>query len=360
MVLAPEHPLLQKITAPGKKAEVDIYVKSAQRVTEMERLNAERTKTGVFTGAYAVNPASNKLMPVWAADYVLMNYGSGAIMAVPAHDQRDFDFAKKFGLDITLVYRKTDGPAAGAELSCAEPDGGVVVNSGQFSGLEDSPETREKFAKWAEESGFGKRTVNYRLRDWLISRQRYWGAPIPIIHCPKCGEVPVPEDQLPVLLPEVSDYQPTGTGESPLAAIPGFTDVPCPKCKGPARRETDTMGGYACSSWYFLRFADPHNDKAFASREKLDAWLPVDLYSGGVEHARSHLLYSRFWCKVMYDAGLVGFTEPFRILRNQGSMLAHTPGRRLHRSSPVRNNAAHCDLYGHVDLYSDLMELVVW
>ncbi len=332
MVLAPEHPLLQKITASANKAEVENYVKSAQRVTEMERQNAERTKTGVFTGAYAVNPASGKLMPIWAADYVLMNYGSGAIMAVPAHDQRDFDFAKKFGLDITLVYRKADGPATGAELSCAGPDGGLVVNSGQFSGLEDSPETREKFAKWTEESGFGKRTVNYRLRDWLISRQRYWGAPIPIIHCPKCGEVPVPEDQLPVLLPDVSDYQPSGTGESPLAAIPEFTAVPCPKCQGPARRETDTMGGYACSSWYFLRFADPHNDKAFASREKMDAWLPVDLYSGGVEHARSHLLYSRFWCKVMFDAGLINFTEPFKILRNQGSMLAHTPGRRPRHS----------------------------
>ncbi|MFA6435426.1 MAG: leucine--tRNA ligase [Elusimicrobiales bacterium] len=323
MVLAPEHPLLGKITAPEKKTEVENYARAAQRATEMERMNAERAKTGVFTGAYAINPANGKLMPVWAADYVLMNYGSGAIMAVPAHDQRDFDFAKKFGLEITLVYKKNDEPPA-----CAEPDGGTVVNSGRFSGLKGSPETREKFADWVEESGFGKRTVQYRLRDWLISRQRYWGAPIPIIHCPCCGEVPVPEDQLPVLLPEVSNYQPSGTGESPLADIPAFTAVPCPKCKGPARRETDTMGGYACSSWYFLRFADPGNDKAFASREKLDHWLPVDLYSGGVEHARSHLLYSRFWCKVMYDEGLVGFTEPFRILRNQGSMLACTPGRR--------------------------------
>jgi leucyl-tRNA synthetase len=323
MVLAPEHPLLENITIPEKKAELAGYIKSARRVTEMERMNAERTKTGVFTGAYAINPASKKLMPVWAADYVLMNYGSGAIMAVPAHDQRDFDFAKKFGLEITLVYRKEAGT-----VTCAEPDGGTVVNSGRFNGLEDSPETREKFYRWVEAEGFGKRTVNYRLRDWLISRQRYWGAPIPVIHCPECGEVPVPEDQLPVLLPEVSNYQPSGTGESPLADIPAFTGVPCPKCKGSARRETDTMGGYACSSWYFLRFVDPRNDHAFADREKLDRWLPVDLYSGGVEHARSHLLYSRFWCKVMYDAGLVGFTEPFRILRNQGSMLAHTPGRR--------------------------------
>jgi len=332
MVLAPEHPMLEKITAPGKKTEVGNYVKSAQRITEMERMNSERTKTGVFTGAYVINPANNKLMPIWVADYVLMDYGSGAIMAVPAHDQRDFDFAKKFGLEITLVYRKTESPESDSQMSHAEPDGGTVVNSGQFNGLADSRETREKFAKWTEDSGFGKRTVHYRLRDWLISRQRYWGAPIPIIHCAKCGEVPVPEDQLPVLLPEVSNYQPSGTGESPLADIPEFTNVPCPKCKGPARRETDTMGGYACSSWYFLRFADPHNDKAFASREKVDSWLPVDLYSGGVEHARSHLLYSRFWCKVMYDAGLVGFTEPFQILRNQGSMLAYTPGRRPRRS----------------------------
>ena len=323
MVLAPEHPLLEKITVTDKKAEVAAYAKSAQRVTEMERLNAERTKTGVFTGAYAVNPANGKLMPVWVADYVMMNYGSGAIMAVPAHDQRDYDFAEKFGLEITPVYRKDD-----SSVSHAVPDGGTVVNSGKFNGLEDSAETRGKFSAWVEAEGFGKRTVNYRLRDWLISRQRYWGAPIPIIHCPKCGEVPVPEDQLPVLLPEVNNYQPSGSGESPLADIPAFTNVPCPKCKGPARRETDTMGGYACSSWYFLRFADPRNDKAFADRKKIDHWLPVDLYSGGVEHARSHLLYSRFWCKVMYDAGLVGFTEPFKILRNQGSMLAHTPGRR--------------------------------
>ncbi|OGS07920.1 MAG: leucine--tRNA ligase [Elusimicrobia bacterium RIFOXYA12_FULL_51_18] len=327
IVLAPEHPMLEKITVPEKKSELDNYIKSVRRLTEMERMNAERTKTGVFTGAYAINPADKKPIPIWAADYVLMNYGSGAIMAVPAHDQRDFDFAKKFGLDITFVYRKADSPGA-----CAEPDGGTVVNSGQFNGLEDSPETREKFAKWVEDSGFGKRTVHYRLRDWLISRQRYWGAPIPIIHCPECGEVPVPEDQLPVLLPEVNNYQPSGTGESPLAEIQEFTKVSCPKCKGRARRETDTMGGYACSSWYFLRFADPHNDKTFAAREKVDHWLPVDLYSGGVEHARSHLLYSRFWCKVMYDAGLIGFTEPFQILRNQGSMLAYTPGRRPRRS----------------------------
>ena len=328
MALAPEHPLVAKLTAPERRAEVEAYARKAQGETEIERMSAERAKTGVFIGACAINPATEAPIPIWTADYVLMGYGTGAIMAVPAHDQRDFEFARRFGIPIRLVYQIPGGPTRPEEMTQALPEGGAVINSGPFNGLPNDRETVQKFTVWLEDKGKGKGTVNYRLRDWLISRQRYWGAPIPIVHCARCGEAPVPEDQLPVLLPEVERYQPSGTGESPLATIPGFVQTTCPKCGGGARRETDTMGGYACSSWYFLRFADPHNDGAFASREKVDAWLPVDHYAGGVEHARSHLLYARFWTKVLFDAGLVRFEEPFLVLRNQGSLLAYTPGRR--------------------------------
>lgn len=324
IVLAPEHPLLAALTAPGRRAEVEAYARRAQGESEIDRLNAERAKTGVFTGAYAVNPINGEKIPVWTADYVLMGYGTGAIMCVPGHDDRDFAFARTYGLPVVQVVSR-DGSAY--ELQAAEPAEGVAVNSGRWSGLRTA-EFKKAITAWLEEKGIGKATVNYRLRDWLISRQRYWGAPIPVVHCPACGEVPVPESQLPVLLPGVDNYQPTGTGESPLAAIPSFVNTACPKCGGPARRETDTMGGYACSSWYFLRFADPDNAAAFASRQALDYWLPVDQYTGGIEHARSHLLYARFWTKVLFDEGLVGFDEPFLNLRNQGSLLALTPGRR--------------------------------
>jgi leucyl-tRNA synthetase len=328
MILAPEHPLVSIITTPDRRAEVDEYVRKAQQATEIERMNTERTKTGVFTGAYALNPVNEEPVPVWIADYVLTGYGTGAIMAVPAHDQRDFEFAHKFGLPIRLVYRAADGPMSAEEMTQALPEGGTVINSGRFDGLPNSKETIAKFVAWLEQTGKGKAQVNYKLRDWLISRQRYWGAPIPIVHCSACGEVPVPEEQLPILLPDVESYQPSGTGESPLTTIEEFVNTFCPRCGGAARRETDTMGGFACSSWYFLRFADSHNAEEFASRAKLDSWLPVDLYTGGTEHAVMHLLYARFWTKVMHDAGLVGFAEPFRHLRNQGTMLAYTPGRR--------------------------------
>ncbi len=324
IVLAPEHPLLGALTAPERRAEVEAYVRRAQGESEIDRLNAERAKTGVFTGAYAVNPVNGGKIPVWTADYVLMGYGTGAIMCVPGHDERDFAFARKYGLPVVQVVSR-DGSSY--DLQAAEPAEGVAVNSGRWSGL-GTAEFKKAISAWLEEKGIGKATVNYRLRDWLISRQRYWGAPIPIVHCPACGEVPVPESQLPVLLPDVDNYQPTGTGESPLAAIPSFVNTACPKCGGAARRETDTMGGYACSSWYFLRFADPDNAAAFASRQALDYWLPVDQYTGGIEHARSHLLYARFWTKVLFDEGRVGFDEPFLNLRNQGSLLALTPGRR--------------------------------
>ncbi|MCJ7526425.1 MAG: leucine--tRNA ligase [Candidatus Aminicenantes bacterium] len=324
MVLAPEHPLVSQITAPKRRSEVEAYIRKAQGESEIDRLNISRSKTGVFTGAYAINPVNGNKIPVWLADYVLMSYGTGAVMCVPGHDDRDFEFARKFDLPIVQVVSR-DGSTY--ELKTAEAAEGIAVNSGVWSGLSSSA-FKKAIGPWLEEKGLGRPTINYRLRDWLISRQRYWGAPIPIVHCSGCGEVAVPEAQLPVLLPDVENYQPSGTGESPLALIPEFVQTVCPKCGGAARRETDTMGGYACSSWYFLRFADVGNDKFFASRSALDYWLPVDLYTGGIEHARSHLLYARFWTKVLFDEGLLGFEEPFLTLRNQGSLLAMTPGRR--------------------------------
>ncbi len=324
IVLAPEHPLLPRLATADRRAEVEAYVRRAQGESEIDRLNAERAKTGVFTGAFAVNPVNGEKIPVWTADYVLLGYGTGAIICVPGHDQRDFEFARTFGLPVVQVVSR-DGLTH--ELEAAEPDEGIAVNSGRWSGL-SSAEFKKAIGSWLEEKHIGRPTVHYRLRDWLISRQRYWGAPIPIVHCPDCGALPVPESRLPVLLPDIENYRPTGTGESPLAAIESFVCTTCPKCGGPARRETDTMGGYACSSWYFLRFADPGNDAAFASRSALNYWLPVDQYTGGIEHARSHLLYARFWTKVLFDEGLLGFEEPFLNLRNQGSLLALTPGRR--------------------------------
>jgi leucyl-tRNA synthetase len=324
LVLAPEHPLVPNLTTAERRGEVDAYIRKAQGESEIDRLNVERAKSGVFTGAYAVNPVNGEKIPVWIADYVLMGYGTGAIMCVPGHDNRDFAFARKFGLPVVQVVSR-DGSTY--DLQAAEATEGIAVNSGEWSGLSTAA-FKQAIGLWLQEKGIGRPTVQYRLRDWLISRQRYWGAPIPIVHCPVCGEVPVPEAQLPVLLPDVENYQPSGTGESPLATIPDFVQTVCPVCGGAARRETDTMGGYACSSWYFLRFADIGNDKAFASRPALDYWLPVNLYTGGIEHARSHLLYARFWTKVLFDEGLLGFEEPFLILRNQGSLLAMTPGRR--------------------------------
>jgi len=324
IMLAPEHPLVPRITTAERRSEVEAYIRKAQGESEIDRLNAERTKSGVFTGAFAVNPVNGEKIAVWTADYVMMGYGTGAIMCVPGHDERDFAFARKFSLPMVQVVSR-DGSCY--DLKAAETTEGIAVNSGDWSGL-STAEFKKAIGRWLEEKGIGRPTVNYRLHDWLISRQRYWGAPIPIVHCPSCGEVPVPEEQLPVLLPDVENYHPSGTGESPLATIPEFVQTVCPACGGAARRETDTMGGYACSSWYFLRFADVGNHTAFASRQALDYWLPVDLYTGGIEHARSHLLYARFWTKVMFDEGLLGFDEPFRILRNQGSLLALTPGRR--------------------------------
>lgn len=320
MVLAPEHPLVQEITTPECREQVNQYIQQASRQTEIERLAAGKEKTGVFTGAYAINPVNKEKVPIWIADYVMMGYGTGAIMAVPAHDERDFDFAVKFGIPVKVVIAPA-GSNGNIELKEAYTDveNGFMVNSGQFDG---TPANKGKMlvTQWLEEKGIGKKTVNYRLRDWLISRQRYWGAPIPIIYCEKCGTVPVPYKDLPVLLPEDAEFLPTG--ESPLKYHEGFRKTTCPGCGGPAERETDTMDTFMCSSWYQYGYLSPYHqgDTPFA-KEEGDYWLPVDTYTGGVEHACMHLIYTRFFTKVMRDLGLVNLNEPMIKLRNQGIIL---------------------------------------
>jgi leucyl-tRNA synthetase len=331
-VLAPEHPLIDRITSSHRIEEVRAIREQAERASEQDRLAEGREKIGAFTGAYAWNEFTGERVPIFVADYVLMGYGTGAIMAVPAHDERDYEFARKHGLEI----RRVVGSAVGAEdpLPFVAGDG-VMLAPEEWAGM-PCEEAKERLYQILEERGWGAKKVNYRLRDWLISRQRYWGAPIPIVHCEQCGMVPVPEEDLPVLLPDVERYQPTGTGESPLAAIPEFVETHCPRCGGPAKRETDTMGGFACSSWYFLRFCDPRNDREPFSKEKVEYWMPVDCYVGGAEHAVMHLLYARFWTKVLYDEGLVPFVEPFSVLRNQGMVLAPTPYRKPREGETLR------------------------
>jgi leucyl-tRNA synthetase len=323
MVLSPEHPLVEKVTSPEQKNAVRAYIEEAAKKSDLERTDLAKTKTGVFSGGYAINPVNDEKIPVWIADYVLISYGTGAIMAVPAHDERDWDFAKAFNLPIRQVVAETPSACSGEPAECTAADG-WSVNSGEFSGL-PTGEAKEKITAWIESRGFGKKTVNYKLRDWIFSRQRYWGEPIPLLHCENCGAghgeaaiVPVPEDELPLRLPDVQSYTPTGTGESPLAAIDEWVNTTCPKCGGPAKRETNTMPQWAGSCWYYLRYLDPRNDKIFAGREKQEYWAPVDLYVGGVEHAVLHLLYSRFWHKVLFDLGLVNTDEPFMRLVNQG------------------------------------------
>ena len=334
MVLAPEHPLVVKLTAPDKKAEMDEYVFKASTKSSVDRMT-DKEKTGVFTGNYAINPLSGEKMPVWVSDYVLIDYGTGAIMCVPGHDDRDFDFAKKFGLRIAQVVSK-DGSLH--ELEEAYIGEGVLVNSGQFDGMQTPGKAIESINAHLEERGIGKATVNYKLRDWVFSRQRYWGEPIPIIHCPDCGAVPVPEMDLPVLLPDVESYLPTDTGESPLAAIESWINTACPVCGKPSERETNTMPQWAGSSWYFLRYADPKNDGALASTEALKQWLPVDYYVGGIEHAVLHLLYSRFYTKFLNDIGAVDFDEPFKKLFNQGMI-----GRDGHKMAKSKGNVVSPD-----------------
>lgn len=329
MVLAPEHPLVAQITTPENRAAVDEYVSLARRQSEIERMSTVKEKTGVFTGAYARNLFTNKDIPIWIADYVLMGYGTGAIMAAPGQDQRDYEFARKYGLEIPRVTAPGDGNAPPED--CAFTEHGIAINSGFLNGIKTADAVKA-VCRYAEDRKIGKPTISYRIRDWLISRQRYWGAPIPMIYCKGgCGTVPVPDEQLPVMLPTMKEYQPSGTGRSPLANVPEFVNTTCPKCGGPAERETDTLDGFACSSWYFLRFASPHEDKAPFDRKAVDYWLPVDLYVGGAEHAVMHLLYARMWTKVMHDAGMIGFKEPFPVLRNQGMVWA-SDGQKMSKS----------------------------
>ncbi|HEY7779266.1 MAG TPA: leucine--tRNA ligase [Ktedonobacterales bacterium] len=318
-VLAPEHPLVERLTAPGRRRAVRAYVARAGRESEIDRMNAEKEKTGVPIGAEVINPVSGERVPVWVADYVLMGYGTGAVMGVPAHDQRDFTFARAFGLPIRQVIRPEDEPASDpATWDAARAALGTMVNSGPFDGT-PAAEGKRRVTEWLEAHDAGKAAVSYRLRDWLISRQRYWGAPIPVVYCPEHGAVPVPEDQLPVLLPDEVRFKPTG--ESPLREVPEFLNTTCPVCGGPATRETDTMDTFICSSWYFLRYADPHDDEHAWTRAATDRWLPVDMYIGGPEHATLHLLYARFFVKALRDMGLLGFDEPFRRLYHQGMVL---------------------------------------
>ncbi|MCX7788485.1 MAG: leucine--tRNA ligase [Spirochaetes bacterium] len=327
MVLAPEHPLVDRITTPEQKTAVEEYKENARRKSDLERTDLAKEKTGVFTGAYAINPVNNERIPVWISDYILISYGTGAIMAVPAHDERDWDFAKKYNLPIVQVVSK-DGSLY--PMDHAETEDGIAVNSGPFNGL-PTAEFKKQIVQWLEERGLGKRAVNYKLRDWVFSRQRYWGEPIPLVHCPTCGIVPLPYDQLPLLLPEVESYAPTGTGESPLAAITNWVHTSCPKCGGKAKRETNTMPQWAGSCWYYLRYLDPHNTKELAAKEKIEYWMPVDLYVGGAEHAVLHLLYARFWHKVLYDIGVVNTPEPFMRLVNQGMILGED-GQKMSKS----------------------------
>jgi len=315
-LLAPEHPLVSQLTTPEHKAEVDEYIGWCRRQTEYERVALGREKTGVFLGSYVVNPVSGERIPIWIADYILTTYGTGAVMAVPAHDERDLEFARKFKLPVRIVIAPPGW--TGEELAEAYTGSGTMVNSGEFSGL-PSEQGYEAICALLEEKGWGKQTVIYRLRDWLISRQRYWGAPIPIIYCDKCGIVPVPEEDLPVLLPPDAEFKPTG--ESPLKYCQSFVNTTCPKCSGPARRETDTMDTFMCSSWYFLRYTSPQTRDAPFDTNKMKYWLPVDLYTGGAEHAVMHLFYTRFFMKVLRDMGLVDFDEPFVRLFNQGTIV---------------------------------------
>ena len=326
-VLAPEYPELDRMVTSDRREEVMAYCVEARSRSDVERTAAaEREKTGVFTGCFALNPFNGSEIPLYVADYVLAGYGTSAIMAVPAHDERDHAFAVRFGIPIIEVIAP-DGVPQGVQDAATVADG-RLLNSGEFDGL-DSADARKRMAERAVREGFGRPDTRYRIRDWLVSRQRYWGAPIPIIHCEKCGAVP--DRNLPVVLPEMDDFEPDDSGRSPLARAAEWVNTTCPSCGGPARRDTDTMAGFVCSSWYFLRFASPHEDERPFDPEAVRYWLPVDLYVGGAEHAVMHLIYARFWTKVMYDAGMLDFTEPFSVLKNQGMILG-ADGQKMSKS----------------------------
>ena len=360
MVIAPEHKLVEKLTSSAQKKAVEAYVDQAAKKSDLERTDLAKTKTGVFTGSYVINPVNGTKIPVWVSDYVLISYGTGAVMAVPAHDERDWDFAKAFDLPIIKTVASTEEVArigdgdeargaamlreAGQKAEAGErasyedlkkrfpeifstPDrctaaDGYSINSGMLTGL-PTQKSKETITERLTQKGSGKKAVNYKLRDWIFSRQRYWGEPIPLVHCPECGCVPLDEKDLPLVQPEVQSYQPTGTGESPLAHVSEWVNCTCPRCGGNAKRETNTMPQWAGSCWYYLRYLDPHNTKEFAAKDKIEYWMPVDLYVGGAEHAVLHLLYARFWHKVLYDLGLVNTTEPFRRLINQGMITSY-------------------------------------
>ncbi|MEO1352256.1 MAG: leucine--tRNA ligase [Cyanobacteria bacterium J06635_15] len=319
MVLSPEHPLVEKLTAPDRVAAVEDYQKEAATKSDIDRTDESKEKSGVWTGSYAVNPVNDEKIPIWIADYVLMGYGTGAIMAVPAHDERDFEFARKFDIPVKVVVQPEGQSLESSTLTEAWPGEGVMVNSGPLDGIPAGKAPGQSVAAaiaWLEDNNVGQGEANYRLRDWLISRQRYWGVPIPVVHCPSCGIVPVPDDQLPVTLPE--DVEFSGRGASPLSQLADWVNVPCPTCGEPAKRETDTMDTFIDSSWYFLRYADARNDDKIFDTEQVNDWLPVDQYVGGIEHAILHLLYSRFFTKVLRDRGLLNFDEPFNRLLTQG------------------------------------------
>lgn len=319
MVLAPEHPLVEKLIA-GTKYEADVraFVKEVQQMTEVERASTELEKKGIFIGAHVVSPADGKIVPILVGNYIIYEYGTGAVMGVPAHDERDFLFAKKYDLPITIVVMPEGKELRVEDMTEASKENGIMVNSGQFNGMKNE-DAKKAIVDYLAEKGMGEMKVNFRLRDWLISRQRFWGAPIPIIYCDHCGTVPVPEEQLPVMLPHDVDFKPTG--ESPLKYMEEFVNTTCPICGRPARRETDTMDTFVCSSWYYLRYTDARNDKEAFAKENADHWMNVDQYIGGVEHAILHLLYARFFTKVLYDMGLVSVDEPFQNLLTQGMVL---------------------------------------
>lgn len=346
MVMAFDHELVEKIVAPEKTREVEQYVEKVKNMTDMERTTSKE-KTGVFTGSYAINPVSGKKVPVYISSYVLKNYGTGIVMAVPAHDERDFEFAQKFGLEIIQVVEPKEGLKeqvydANKNLKQAFVASGKLINSEQFNGLE-SDEAKKKITEFLQQQNKGEAKTCYKLRDWVFSRQRYWGEPIPLIHCGSCGVVGVPEKDLPVLLPRVDKYQPTGTGESPLSAIGSWVNVDCPKCFSPAKRETNTMPQWAGSCWYFLRYVDPENPNSLAAKDLLKYWMPVDFYVGGIEHAVLHLLYARFYVKFLHEIGAVPFKEPFKKLFNQGMVCAKADSGRVEKMSKSKGNVVNPD-----------------
>ena len=336
MVISPEHPYIEELSDHIKNMdELIAYREEASKKSEFERTELVKEKTGVkIEGVEAINPASGKSIPIFISDYVLMSYGTGAIMAVPGHDDRDWEFAKEFGLPIIEVV--SGGNIE--EAAYTDTEEGIIVNSGFINGLEVK-DAIAKISKWLEDKGLGTPKVNYKLRDWVFSRQRYWGEPIPLVYCEDCGWVPVPESELPVMLPEVESYEPTDSGESPLANVREWVETTCPKCGGYAERETDTMPNWAGSSWYFLRYTDPHNDEELASKENLDYWLPIDWYNGGMEHTTLHLLYSRFWHKFLYDCGIVPTPEPYAKRTSHGMIL----GENNDKMSKSRGNVINPD-----------------